>query len=510
MLSTSKNEEVSQNCFVFDVVKFKKWRSLAELPRFWCCQAQKPRKSRRIASFSSLHRCSKMQPLSRNQRPDLLTALMRMSLVLCLPRKMHVCKSSSNVPRCPSPAIVFGNATKPSRLAHFWQGPQSLALATRNDIWTSKSGPYMLCFVHFDFEMPQQRALFRHLNFEKRSDRGVLCTFWLRHVLRATTACTFSTSQLPKAFQRCGVFSFFTCKCVSHYNSVHFFDISTYKNAPNVTWFSPHLCVGFLFLILYPGSSSFSSSALPLAHTIFHSHTQLCHTSSYNYLSHTTLSHTIFHIQLCHTSSFTYMAAVALGDVCLRFTWQAWHLATCASFRGTWRHPPSFCVASVALMALGWLWWRAWTGLVAGDAAALCMAGVALGDVCLRFTWQAWHLATCASFRGTYGTGLALVARLDWTSRRWRRGTLRGRRGTWRHTFVSRGRRGTWWHPPKCVAGVALMALGWLWLCLALFSCCLVALGGSCHDNLRFRWAGQKTKEPSVIAFLDSRMTQWF
>lgn len=45
---------------------------------------------------------------------------------------------------------------------------------------------------------------------------------------------------------------------------------------------------------------------------------------------------------------------------------------------------------------------------------------------------------------------------------------------------------------------------------LALFSCCLVALGGSCHDNLRFRWAGQKTKEPSVVAFLDSRMTQWF
>ena len=47
-------------------------------------------------------------------------------------------------------------------------------------------------------------------------------------------------------------------------------------------------------------------------------------------------------------------------------------------------------------------------------------------------------------------------------------------------------------------------------LFLALFSCCLVALGGSCHGNLRFRWAGQKTKEPSVVAFLDSRMTQWF
>ena len=43
-----------------------------------------------------------------------------------------------------------------------------------------------------------RRALFRHLNFQKCSDHGVFCTFWLRNVLRATTACTFSTSQLPK------------------------------------------------------------------------------------------------------------------------------------------------------------------------------------------------------------------------------------------------------------------------------------------------------------------------
>ena len=54
MLSTSKNEEVSQNCFVFDVIKLKNWGRLAELLRFWCWQVQKLRKSRRIASFSSL------------------------------------------------------------------------------------------------------------------------------------------------------------------------------------------------------------------------------------------------------------------------------------------------------------------------------------------------------------------------------------------------------------------------------------------------------------------------
>jgi len=76
-------------------------------------------------------------------------------------------------------------------------------------------------------------------------------------------------------------------------------------------------------------------------------------------------------------------------------------------------------VAGVELMALGWLWWRAWDPLVARDAAALCMARVA---------WQAWRLATS--------------------------------------TFVSRGRRGTGRHPPSFrVAGMALddIHLGWLW-----------------------------------------------
>ena len=50
MSSTSKIEEVSQKFFVFDVVNL----SLVELFRFWSCQVKIWRKSRRIASFSSL------------------------------------------------------------------------------------------------------------------------------------------------------------------------------------------------------------------------------------------------------------------------------------------------------------------------------------------------------------------------------------------------------------------------------------------------------------------------
>ena len=68
------------------------------------------------------------------------------------------------------------------------------------DIATSNSGPRMVCFVHFDLQMcfaPQRRALFRHLNFQKWSDHVVFCTFSLGNVLRATTACTFSSLIWP-------------------------------------------------------------------------------------------------------------------------------------------------------------------------------------------------------------------------------------------------------------------------------------------------------------------------
>ena len=80
----------------------------------------------------------------------------------------------------PTPAIVFGNATKPSHFTHFWEGAQSLARATRNDIWT-----------------------------QKWREHVVLCTFWLGNVLRATMACTFLTSEVPKVVREWCVFAHF-------------------------------------------------------------------------------------------------------------------------------------------------------------------------------------------------------------------------------------------------------------------------------------------------------------
>ena len=112
--------------------------------------------------------------------------------------------------KCPTLAMVFRNATKPSRFAHFWQGAQSLAPATRNDIWTSKSGANMWCFVHFDFEMcfaPQWRALFRHRNFQKWSEHA-WCVLYI-----------------------------LSSKCASRHNGVHFFRIATSKSGPTLRCF---------------------------------------------------------------------------------------------------------------------------------------------------------------------------------------------------------------------------------------------------------------------------------
>ena len=107
------------------------------------------------------------------------------------------------------------------------------------------------------------------LNVQKCSVPHSFLRFWLRNVLRATTACTFSTSQLPKVlwtpsvfytfdfemcfapqrralfrhlnFQKCSeppqFYTILTSKCALRHNGVHFFDISISKSGPDLVWF---------------------------------------------------------------------------------------------------------------------------------------------------------------------------------------------------------------------------------------------------------------------------------
>ena len=96
------------------------------------------------------------------------------------------------------------------------------------------------------------------------------------------------------------------------------------------------------------------------------------------------------HQQHSQNMLFFFVFTVFFANALQHFAWQAWHLVTSTFVlrgrRGAWSHPPSFCVTGVALMALGG---PLGSVLVAGDAAALCVAGVALGHIYLRFAWQA-------------------------------------------------------------------------------------------------------------------------
>ena len=109
------------------------------------------------------------------------------------------------------------------------------------NILTSKSGPRMWCFAHFDLQMcfaPQRRAIFPDWNIKNGSDSEVFRAFLLANVLRATAACNFAGSKLPKVVHDCGVLCILTCKCASRHSGVQFFDIRTSKSAPTSSVFS--------------------------------------------------------------------------------------------------------------------------------------------------------------------------------------------------------------------------------------------------------------------------------
>ena len=185
-------------------------------------------------------------------------------------------------------------------------------------------------------------------------------------------------------------------------------------------WFlmviSPNLCVGFLFLILYPAPPPPPLPPPPPPHNIVTRHLST-QTLSHTIFSHTTLSHTLFHSQLCytHTPSLShnfvthYLSHTTLLHTTLSHTifhthnfvthylshthahnFVTHHLShtrghTTLSHTGTWRgtsrHRPSFCVA-------GWHLWH-WAG--SGGALGPCWSPGAPR----HFAWQAWwHLAT--------------------------------------------------------------------------------------------------------------------
>ena len=147
---------------------------------------------------------------------------------------------------------------------------------------------------------PQRRALFRHLtsqalrawcvlyiltwkfaagqngvhdfdiSISNSAPNMVFCAFWLGNVLRATTACTFSTSQLPKVLRAWCVF---VC-----------FDFSTFF--AHLHLLSSDSFSSLIFFLLLFSSLTLTTSASPSVHIVGSLTSKLPLIISMNYPNH--------------------------------------------------------------------------------------------------------------------------------------------------------------------------------------------------------------------------------
>ena len=196
--------------------------------------------------------------------------------------------------------------------------------------------------------------------------------------------------------------------------------------------YSPHLCVGFLILILYPAPAS--SSATPafihtqLCHTLSFTHNFVIHHLSPHHLSHTTLSQTIFHphvTSLSHTIFRTHTISHTHSLV-------THHLSS---------HHPSHPSLSHTIFH---------TQLCHTPSFTHHLSHTTSSHTIFHHTIFHPHLCHILSFTTPSFTHVFVTHNLSTPS-------LRGRRSTWRQrffawqawdlvtsTFTSRGRRGTW------------------------------------------------------------------
>ena len=148
--------------------------------------------------------------------------------------------------KCPTPAHVFETAREPLCFSHVWQGAEFLdipctchakrrfnmqkwrehvavfACSLRNVLRATTACTFSTSQLPNVLRATTACALFRHLNFQKWSEHGELWTFWLPNLLRASTACTFSTCQCPKVNRTWGTLYILTWKCASRHSGVHF------------------------------------------------------------------------------------------------------------------------------------------------------------------------------------------------------------------------------------------------------------------------------------------------
>ena len=139
-------------------------------------------------------------------------------------------------------------------------------------------------------------------------------------MLRATTACTLSTSQLPKVIRKWCVLYVLTSKCASRHNGVHFFDISTSKSGPRM--------VCWVYILTWKSASRHDGVQFFISHLANWLHTRrFCEptsrpsgdTNHWKKHSVSRLSYLFAHLHLLSSDSFSATLLSASALLCLLF-----------------------------------------------------------------------------------------------------------------------------------------------------------------------------------------------
>ena len=105
---------------------------------------------------------------------------------------------------------------------------------------TSKKWSVPVQFFHiltYKYASRHSRVPFFIVTSKMAPTPSVFLAFSLANALRATAACHFSTSELPKWLRQWGVLCILTCKCASRHSRAPFFNIGTSKSAPTPSVF---------------------------------------------------------------------------------------------------------------------------------------------------------------------------------------------------------------------------------------------------------------------------------
>ena len=170
-------------------------------------------------------------------------------------QKRHFCRSSSNIPRLPTFLKLIQNPHVCSLWIRFLAGCRILFACHAKRRFNVQKWREHVVFSIFTSKRASRHNGVQFFNTSASKVLNIFASI-CQYVLRATTPCTFSTSQLQKVLRTRQFLTLLTWKCGSRHRGVHFLDISTSKSAPKLRCCFVHFDLDMCFA---PQQCNFSS-----------------------------------------------------------------------------------------------------------------------------------------------------------------------------------------------------------------------------------------------------------